>query len=115
MSMWDVLFVGMRSMGRDEALASFLVDMAFRVLMNVSVGMFTGVCSFLWQVYSIIRMYGGGVAGMLFFAACVLSGVSFLATTYTVMFGGVALAGVGAFNLMITAAQQQQRVRDHPD
>lgn len=30
MTMWDVFFVGLRSMGRDESLASFVVEMIFR-------------------------------------------------------------------------------------
>ena len=34
MTMWDVFFVGMRSMGRDESLASFIIEMIFRYVLH---------------------------------------------------------------------------------
>ena len=111
MSMWDVLFVGMRSMGRDEGLMNFVLDMALRVLMNVSVGIFSGVVSFLFAVYSVVRMYGGGIAGLAFFACCALAGGAFVATSYTVIFGAMALAGAGVWNATILALEQQREAR----
>jgi hypothetical protein len=111
MSMWDILFVGMRTMGRDEGMAQFVLDMVLRVIMNVSVGILTGVCSFLGSAYSLIRMFGGGLAGLLFFACCALAGGAFLATSYTVIFGGLAVAGCGVFNATVAALEQQQEAR----
>ena len=111
MSMWDVLFVGMRSMGRDEGLMNFVLDMALRVLMNVSVGIFSGVVSFLFSVYSVVRLYGGGIAGLAFFACCALAGGAFVATSYTVIFGGLGLAGAGLWNATILSLEQQREAR----
>ena len=108
MSMWDILFVGMRTMGRDEGLASFIMSMAFQVIMNVSIGIFTGVCSFLVAVSSIVRMYGGGLSGLLFFACSAVAGGAFLASSYTLIFGSVALVGAGVFNASVAALQEQQ-------
>ncbi len=55
---WDALFVGMRAMGRDEGLLSFLIQMLLRFLMNLIFGVIMAVITFLWSVWSIIASVG---------------------------------------------------------
>ena len=96
-------------MGRDEGLAQFVMEMLLRVLMNISVGLLTAVLFFLGNVYSIIRMYGGGIFGFVFFLCCALSGAAFLATSYTLIFGSAAVAGISIYNAALPALQERAR------
>jgi hypothetical protein len=119
-TLWDALFVGMRSMGRDEPLLSFVFQMAMRALANLTVGIAGGVLHFSYAVIAIIRSYNPNVvAGVLFWALCVLAGASFFATAVATIFGGTALALAGGATLLRIAAQQQQqqprRVRGHEE
>lgn len=106
-----MLFVGIRTtMNRDEGMASFLMNMLVRVLMNVSVGIVSGVVSFLFNVYSVIRMFGPNIfVGLLFFACCFIASAAFLVTSVSVLVGGTVLVGAGAVNMAIAAGEQQRR------
>lgn len=118
-TLWDALFVGMRSMGRDEPLLNFVLQMAIRLITNLSVGIFGGVMHFFWEVVGIIRSYDPSIfTAVGFFSLCLLVGASFFVSAITALFGGAALVVVGGANLLRIAAQQQQvpqRVRAHEE
>lgn len=113
-SFWDALFVGARfTMGRDETMANFLATMFLRILQNVTVGIFTGVCAFLWNVVSVARAYASDpITGLLFFAACVVMGVSFFVSSVVVLGVAATATVVGAAQLAQIAGQQQRRPRN---
>jgi len=114
-TMWDALFVGMRSMGRDEGLANFVAQMFFRLLANVTVGVLSGCVNFLWLVTTVISSFRAGwPAALVFFALCALAAASFFATA-AVVIGSVGAATVvgGAQLLRVSAeaAAREQRAR----
>ncbi len=39
-TLWDMLFVGIRSIGRDQGLAEYVVEIVLRFLMNLFIGLF---------------------------------------------------------------------------
>jgi hypothetical protein len=99
-TMYDAIFVGFRSMGRDEALLSFVAEMTMRVLMNLLVGIFSGVVSFLFSVWRVIAAYRPGWPGAIaFFVLCAVSGVSFFVTVLVSMAAGVAAVAVGVASM----------------
>ena len=119
-TMWDALFVGMRSMGRDEPLLQFAVQMLFRFLSNLTVGIASGVLHFWWRVVGIIRSFNPSfLGGLTFFACAILAGASFFVSAVATLFGGTALVvGSTVSVLRIAAAQQEQqqrRVRAHAE
>ena len=68
----------MRSMGRDEPLMNFLLQMAFRLFANLTVGIAGGVLHFFWVVVGIVRSFQPSIpAALLFLALALLAGISF--------------------------------------
>jgi hypothetical protein len=116
-TMWDLFFVGMRTMGRDEPLAQFVISMLLRFLSNLTLGIFMGVVQFLGAVTTVISSYQPGWAGaILFFALCALAGLSFFVTAcVTLTAAGVAtVVGAGAV-LTLGAGDAARRQRVHGD
>jgi len=73
-SMWDAMFMGMRSMGRDESMIEYGLKVLMQVLMNFSVGLvmalfISAACAaFAFVASYLLAMYGaaaGGVYGVL--------------------------------------------------
>ena len=56
-SMWDLLFMGLGSMGRDEGLVSFLFRLALNVLMNFTMGLIGATVAFIWYLWDVIKSY----------------------------------------------------------
>lgn len=50
-SMWDLLFMGLGSMGRDEGMVSFLFRLALNVLMNFTLGLLGATVGFIWYLW----------------------------------------------------------------
>ena len=118
-TMWDALFVGMRTMGRDEPFLSFLLNMVLRFLMNLTVGIGIGVLHFYAAVVYIIRSYNANfLTGLCFFACAFVVGASFFFSAVASLFAGAALAATGGMSLLRIAAQQQgppPRMRAHEE
>lgn len=114
-TIWDAMFAGMRAMGRDEALFNFLIQMFFRFLVNVTVGVFSGCIQFIFMVPSIIASYGADwFTATLFFCLCVCSAVSFFVTSaFAIASVGTATAfGVGSvLTIAAESAAREQRAR----
>ena len=112
-TLWDALFAGMRAMGRDEALANFLIQMFFRLLMNVTVGIFSGCLQFIFMVPSIIASYRADwVSAILFFFMCACAATSFFVTSALLIasVGTATVVGAGALlTLQNSAAARQSR------
>jgi len=56
-SMWDALFMGMRSMGRDESIIEYGLRLLMQVLINFSMGMIGALFVFIWGLWSIVNSY----------------------------------------------------------
>jgi len=110
--MWDVLFVGIRwSMSRDENILSFVLQMFFRVVSNVTLGIISGVVSFWFQVWSVITSFGpSGWAFTLFYGGCFLAGLSFVATAIGVIVGGTILGFATLNNVLVASEENRRRI-----
>ena len=56
-SKWDMIFVGISAMGRDENFMSYVLRVIVQVLMNFTLGVISAVIGFMWSVGSIIQTY----------------------------------------------------------
>lgn len=51
--MWDAVFVSMGSLRRDEGLVAVIARLAFRFLVNLTIGLFVAVIEFLFSVWKV--------------------------------------------------------------
>eukprot|EP00285_Hemiselmis_virescens_P012640 CAMPEP_0173393538 /NCGR_PEP_ID=MMETSP1356-20130122/22171_1 /TAXON_ID=77927 ORGANISM="Hemiselmis virescens, Strain PCC157" /NCGR_SAMPLE_ID=MMETSP1356 /ASSEMBLY_ACC=CAM_ASM_000847 /LENGTH=267 /DNA_ID=CAMNT_0014351577 /DNA_START=21 /DNA_END=820 /DNA_ORIENTATION=- len=56
-SMWDLLFMGIGSMGRDEGMMSFVLRFAFQVLINFTMGLVGALVAFVWYLWGLVKSY----------------------------------------------------------
>jgi len=114
-TVWDAFFVGMRSMGREEGLMSFVLEMISRFLMNLIAGIFSGIITFFFSVWTIISSYRPGWVGALaFFALCVVTGVSFFVSTLVVLGATVTAAVVGVVAALPAIGDAPRRQQGRP-
>ncbi|CAN0449347.1 unnamed protein product, partial [Laminaria digitata] len=107
-TMWDALFVGVGTLRRDEGIASVIAKIAFRFVVNLTMGLFMAVIQFLFSVWQIIWSYNPDpLSTMAFFAMASLGAVSLLATWLL----GMAAVGVGGVYAVAKMAETAQ-VRD---
>ena len=102
----------MRSMGRDEPLMNFLLQMAFRLFANLTVGIAGGVLHFFWVVVGIVRSFQPSIpAALLFLALALLAGISFFVSAVLAMAGTGALLVSGVVASLRAVQDQQQAER----
>ena len=111
-TLWDALFVGMRSMGRDEPLLNFLFTMAVRLFTNLTVGIAGGVLHFFWVVVGIVRSFQPDIlSAAAFLLLALLAGASFFVSAVLAMAGAGALVVSGAVASLRAVQDQQERER----
>jgi hypothetical protein len=124
--------MGIRSIGRDQGLVEYVVEIIFRFLMNLFIGLFANtVCaskshrkppapshpppppsSFVFYVWGVIKMYNADpVTSACFWLLCIIAAVSFLATCVFAMWSSVVLAVSG----LNSVAAGHRRIRDTRD
>jgi uncharacterized membrane protein len=90
-SMWDMMFMGVRRMGRDENMVEFMLRALMSILMNITIGMFMTVVTFVFSLYSIIVAYQADIlSGTVFFTAAALAAVSFAVSWLIAIYLGTA-------------------------
>lgn len=90
-SMWDAMFMGMRSMGRDESIIEYGLKVLMQVLMNFSVGLVMALVMFVIGLWSIVRSYQPNPIVAVFFFVCAgCAAFSFVATYLIAMYGAAA-------------------------
>eukprot|EP00287_Rhodomonas_sp_CCMP768_P004683 CAMPEP_0196724270 /NCGR_PEP_ID=MMETSP1091-20130531/6195_1 /TAXON_ID=302021 /ORGANISM="Rhodomonas sp., Strain CCMP768" /LENGTH=286 /DNA_ID=CAMNT_0042066371 /DNA_START=8 /DNA_END=864 /DNA_ORIENTATION=+ len=89
-STWDLLFMGLGSMGSDEGWVSFLLRFAFQILMNFTLGLIGALIGFIWSLWELIRSYQPdmftAVAAFLLFT---ITACSMVATYLLALYGTV--------------------------
>jgi len=89
-SMWDLLFMGLGSMGRDEGMVSFLFRLALNVLMNFTMGLVGATVAFIWYLWDVIRAYQPDpVTAVVAFLLFTVAAVSMVATYLMTLYGAV--------------------------
>lgn len=90
-SMWDAMFMGMRSMGRDESMAEYMLKMLMQVLINFSMGLLMALVIFIFGLWNIIKTYQPSpLTGLFFFVTAVCTAFAFVATYLLTLYGAAA-------------------------
>jgi len=90
-SMWDAMFMGMRSMGRDEKFIEYGLKVLMQVLLNFSIGLVMALFLFVVGLWSIVRSYQPNpIVAVLFFVSAACAAFSFVATYLLAMYGAAA-------------------------
>jgi len=93
-SMWDAMFMGMRSMSRDESMVEYMLKMLMQVLLNFSMGLIMALVIFIFGLWNIIRTYQPNPLTALFFFITAASAAFALVSTYLFALFGAAAGGV---------------------
>ena len=115
---WDMFFVGMRSLRRDEGIVSYILEIILKMLFNFTLGMIGTVFGFIFSLYSIISTYQASIAtGLFFFGMASLSAISFAMTWMFMLYGAAAGtvyvgAKMAAANLRIEGERRGGHVGD---
>ena len=101
-SMWDLLFMGLGSMGRDEGMVSFLFRLALNVLMNFTMGLIGATIAFIWYLWDVIKSYQPDpVTAVVAFSLFTIAAISMVATYLMTLYGAV---GASAYMIIRQAA-----------
>ena len=55
--MWDAMFMGLQSMGRDEHILSYILRVILQMLFNFTMGLFGAFIGYVWNLWSLIASY----------------------------------------------------------
>lgn len=93
-SMWDAMFMGMRSMGRDESMLEYGLKILLQVLINFSIGLIMALVFFIFGLWTIVRSYQPNpLTALAFFLSAVCAAFAFV-TTYLFAVYGAAAGGI---------------------
>jgi len=93
-SMWDAMFMGMRSMSRDESIIEYGLKMLMQVLINFSMGLIIALFIFVFGLWSIISTYQANPLTALFFFVTAATAAFAFVTSYLFAIYGAAAGGV---------------------
>jgi hypothetical protein len=80
-----------RSLGRDESMFSYLMELLMKMLFNFTLGMIGTVIGFIWSLYSIITTYQAAITtSLFFFGIASLAAISFAMTWMFLLYGAAA-------------------------
>lgn len=116
-TMWDALFIGIRTMGRDESLIEYGLRVMMNMIFNFTLGLFGALIGFIFSLWGLITSFGASLTtGAAFFALAVLAGTAFVASwlvgLYAAAAGTVYFVGKAAINNARLADAQR---RAHPN
>jgi len=100
-SFYDAIFLAMDS--RNESFWAYIIRLILRVLVNFSIGFFSALISFVWQLWFFVRSYSAGIAGIAFFILGSIAAFSLIASAIGAMWVGTA----GAAAVVVTMAGPQ--------
>jgi len=80
-TMWDAIFFGVGSMGRDEKLASYVLRLVLSFVFNFTIGVVGAVLVFMGGLYGLIQSFQpDAVSALAFFGLASLAAISFALT-----------------------------------
>lgn len=110
-SWWDAMFMGMRSMSRDESFVEYGLKMLMQVLINFSMGLIMALFVFIFGLWGIISTYQANpLTALLFFVSASSAAFAFVSTYLFAIYGAAAGGVVGVVkmaesNMRIEAAR----------
>jgi len=113
-SWYDLLFMGIQSMGRDEGLLEFAIRFLINMVMNFTFGLTGALIGFYWYVWGVVSSYQPGfIAGFLFFIMASVAASSFVATFLIGMYTAAAGSVYVAVRAAGPALEDQRRRQEH--
>ena len=104
-TMWDAFFVVLSGRS-DEGLASFIMQMILRFVMNFTIGMFGALVGFFWTLVGIVQSFNPDTgSAILFYCVAGLGALSMVATIVLGLYGTV---GGTVYYVVKTAANAQR-------
>jgi len=121
-SMWDMMFMGIRKMGRDESMMEYAMKLLIQVLINFSMGMIGAFFIFLFGLWSIVRSYQPNpITALAFLIGASCAAFAFVSTYLFAIFGvaaggvfGVAKVAEANARIQMDPGRQRQNVRERP-
>ena len=115
---YSAMFMGIRSMGRDESMVEYAMKVLLQVLMNFSIGLCFALVFFVFGLWNIVRSYQPNpIVAVLFFIGAACAAFSFVATYLMAMYGAAAGGVYGVLKLAETQARaarlEQQRQQQY--
>lgn len=90
-SMWDLVFLGFRSMYKDEPWTEYIMKLVIHVVTNFTLSLSVGCITFLFSVWSVIWNYSSDpVSGIIFFVCAGLGTMSFMLTYFAALYTAAA-------------------------
>lgn len=119
-SMWDMMFMGIRKMGRDESMMEYAMKLLIQVLINFSMGMIGAFFIFLFGLWSIVRSYQPNpITALAFLIGASCAAFAFVSTYLFAIFGvaaggvfGVAKVAEANARIQMDPGRQRQNVRE---
>lgn len=111
-SMWDAMFMGIRSMGRDESMIEYMLKVLLQVLLNFSMGLIMALIFFIFGLWTIVKSYQPNpLTALMFFLSAVCAAFAFVATYLFTIYG---MAAGGLYG-MAKIAENQVRIEGGPN
>jgi hypothetical protein len=108
-SMWDAMFMGIRSMSRDETMINYLLRVFLQVLVNFSMGLIAALGIFIFGLWSIIKSYQPNpLTALIFFVGCSCAAFAFVSTYLLAIYG----AAAGSLYGVAKVAENQARLQN---
>jgi len=108
-SWWDAIFIGFRSMGRDEHFSEYVLRMLMQVLINFSMGLLMALVIFIFGLWNIIQTYQPNpITALVFFVTAVCAAFAFVSTYLLTLYG----AAAGGLYGMVKMAESSGRLEN---
>lgn len=108
-SMWDAMFMGIRSMGRDENFMEYALKVLMQVLLNFSIGLCFALLFFVIGLWTIVRSYQPNpIIAVFFFIGAACAGFAFVMSYLFAIYGAAAGGVYGVLKLAETNARAQR-------
>lgn len=105
-SMWDAMFMGIRSMGRDESMLEYGLRVLMNVLLNFSIGLVMALVMFVIGLWSIVTSYQPNpLVAMIFFIMAACAAFAFVASYLLAIYGAAAGGVYGLLKVAETNAR----------
>lgn len=105
-SMWDAMFMGIRSMGRDESMIEYGLRVLMQVLLNFSMGLVMALIFFVFGLWSIVSSYQPNpLVAVIFFVLAACAAFSFVVTYLLAIYGAAAGGVYGVLKVAETNAR----------
>jgi hypothetical protein len=108
-TMYDMMFMGLSAMGRDESLMSFLIRAGFQLVLNFTMGLIGALVAFVWYLWDVVSSYSPDPAtGVAIFMLASLAATSLVASYLVALYFATAGSVYVVANVIAAQARLQE-------